>query len=360
MEGLRGCAVLLVFLVHYVASIKPWIAQDAELLAFATALGKIGNSGVDLFFVLSGYLIYGSVATRYQPYLSFLARRIERIYPAFTATFAVYIGLSLVFPAENKIPSPATDGALYLLQNFLLLPGLLPIRPMITVAWSLSYEMLYYLLLPLLVAALRLRQRSAALRVTLFLLIAMSLVATFGVIDGGPAVRLIMFIAGILLFETLNHSQLRASSTAGVIALVVGLSGMLLPIADPAGTVVKTSILFAAFFVLCLACFRTPTAQLPLALSWTPLRWLGNMSYSYYLIHSLALHAGFMVLWRLVPPTGEQSALFWMSLPPMLALTLLVSAPLYLLIERPFSLATRSTRSAPKLSQAASASESGS
>ncbi len=360
MEGLRGFAVLLVFLVHYVSLIEPWIAHDAGLLPFAQALGKIGNSGVDLFFVLSGYLIYGSVATRYQPFLPFLARRIERIYPAFAATFAVYIGLSLVFPAESKIPSPATDGAIYLLQNFLLLPGLLPIRPMITVAWSLSYEMLYYLALPLLVAALKLRQRSSALRVTLFLLIAASLVATFTVINGGPAVRLIMFISGIVLFETLDHSQWRASSSAGLIALVIGLSGMLLPIADPAGTAVKTSILFVAFFVLCLACFRTPAAQLSLAFSWTPLRWLGNMSYSYYLFHTLALHAGFKVLARIVPPTGEQPALFWILLPPMLALTLLASAPLYLLIERPFSLAPRPTRSAPKLPQAASASESGS
>ena len=358
MEGLRGFAVLLVFSVHYVSSIEPWIAQNADLLAFAKTLKQIGNSGVDLFFVLSGYLIYSSVASRYQPLLPFFARRIQRIYPAFAATFAVYIVLSLLFPAENKIPSSAGDGAIYLLQNLLLLPGLFPIRPMITVAWSLSYEMFYYLAVPLLVAILKLRQRSPAWRVTLFLLIAVSL-ATFTAIHGGP-VRLMMFISGILLFETLNHSQLRASSGAGFIALVVGLSGMLLPIADPAGIAVRVSILFVAFFVLCLACFRTPTAQLPLAFSWTPLRWLGNMSYSYYLIHGLALHAGFLALSRVVPPTGEQSALFWMLLPPMLALTLVASAPLYLLIERPFSLAPRPKRSAPKLPQAASASESGS
>ena len=97
-----------------------------------------------------------------------------------------------------------------------------------------------------------------------------------------------------------------------------------------------------------------------MAFSWTPLRWLGNMSYSYYLIHGLGLQAGFMVLSKLVPPTGEQSALFWILLAPMLALTLLVSAPLYLLIEGPFSLAPRQTRGATELPQAASASESGS
>ena len=358
MEGLRGFAVLLVFLVHYVALIQPWIAQDAALLAFAEALGTIGNSGVDLFFVLSGYLIYGSLVTRYQPLLSYFTRRIQRIYPAFTATFAVYTVLSLVFPAESKIPSDGGEGALYLLQNLLLLPGLLPIQPMITVAWSLSFEMFYYLALPLLIAALKLRRRSSAWRVTSFLIIAVSF-SIFTAIFGGP-VRLIMFVSGILLFETLNHSQWRVSGTAGLVALAVGLLGMLLPIAGPAGEALRISILFVAFFVLCLACFRTPTALLPLALSWAPLRWLGNMSYSYYLIHGLALQAGFLAMSTLAPPTGAESALFWMLLPPMLALTLVVSAPLYLLIERPFSLAPRRSRGAPKLPQAASASESGS
>lgn len=358
MEGLRGFAVLLVFCVHYVSLVKPWIARDADLLTFANALGTLGNSGVDLFFVLSGYLIYGSLMTRHQPFLPFLGRRIQRIYPVFGATFALYVVLSLLFPAHSKIPPAAGDAAVYLLQNFLLLPGLLPIEAMITVAWSLSYEMFYYLSVPCLIATLKLREGTSARRLALLLLIAGSLVI-YTAINGGH-VRLIMFISGMVLFEILEHSQLRASSTAGLVALAVGLMGMLLPIAAPAGEPVRVSILFVAFFVLCLACFRAPTAPLSMAFSWTPLRWLGNMSYSYYLIHGLGLQAGFMVLSKLVPPTGEQSALFWILLAPMLALTLIVSAPLYLLIERPFSLAPRQTRGAPKLPQAASASESGS
>jgi peptidoglycan/LPS O-acetylase OafA/YrhL len=358
MEGLRGLAVLLVFFVHYASLVKPWIEQEQTLVALADALARIGQSGVDLFFVLSGYLIYGSLISRYQPFLTFLARRIERIYPAFTATFAVYLVLSLLLPAESKIPESAGDGALYLLQNYLLLPGLLPIRPMITVAWSLSYEMFYYLAIPVLVAALKLRGRSPAWRVTLFLFVSVSC-ASLAAFNGGP-VHLLMFISGILLFETLNHSQLRVSSTAGLIALIVGLAGTLLPIAAPAGKALMVSTLFVSFFILCLACFCTPTAPLAQAFSWTPLRWLGNMSYSYYLVHSLALHAGFLVLARIAPPTGAEAPMFWLLLPIMLALTLAVAAPFFLLIERPFSLAPRRRRGAPSLRQAASASESGS
>jgi exopolysaccharide production protein ExoZ len=339
MEGLRGFAVLLVFFVHYASLVEPWVAREEAMVRLVEALVLIGGSGVDLFFVLSGYLIYGSLLSREQAFLPFMARRIQRIYPVFTAVFVLYIGLSLLFPEQNKIPSPAGDGALYLLQNFLLLPGLLPIRPMITVAWSLSYEMFYYLAVPLVIAALKLRQRGSAWRVTLFLLVAAGF-AVFSAFNDGP-VRLLMFISGILLYETLNHSQLRVSSTAGVVALLVGLAGTLLPGTAPAGATLKVLVVFVAFFLLCLACFRTPTAPLAQAFSWTPLRWLGNMSYSYYLVHGLALHGGFLVLSKVVPPSGAESALFWLLLPPMLALTLLASAPFFLWIERPFSLVPR-------------------
>lgn len=359
MEGLRGFAVLLVFFVHYATLIDPWLPRQGAVLLVASAMEHIGHSGVDLFFVLSGYLIYGSLLSRKQSFLPFIARRIQRIYPVFTVVFALYIGLSLLFPSENKIPSPASAGAIYLMQNYLLLPGLLPIRPMITVAWSLSYEMFYYLAVPVLVASLSLRERGSAWRVVLFLIVAAGIAAVTAAL-GGPT-RLIMFIAGIVLFETLNHSRLRASSSAGVIALIVGLASMLLPIADPAGLTVKTVILFVAFFIVCLACFRAPGAPLPLAFSWTPLRWLGNMSYSYYLVHGLALKGGFLVLSKIMPPAAAGEPLtFWLLLPPMLALTLLASAPFFLWIERPFSLAPRRKRGAAKLPQAASASESGS
>lgn len=358
MEGLRGFAVLLVFFVHYADLVHPWIADNDALLAFADALATIGNSGVDLFFVLSGYVIYGSLLAKYQSFVPFLARRIERIYPTFTTVFALYFALSFAFPAENKIPESAGDGALYLLQNFLLLPGLLPIQPMITVAWSLSYELFYYIAIPVLVAACNLRRRRSSWRVLLFLGLA-AIFATYTAYNGGP-VRLLMFVAGIVLFEAVNHSRLRFSSLVGLVALTAGLLSMLLPVSGDAGTTLKVGILFVAFFVLCLACFRTPHAWLPRAFAWTPLRWLGNMSYSYYLLHGLALKGAFLALSKVLPPTGQQSALFWLLLLPMLALTLLASALLFLLIERPFSLAPRGERGAPRLLQAASASESGS
>lgn len=344
MEGLRGFAVFLVFLVHFATLIGPWIAENYDFLEFTNALHTVGNTGVDLFFVLSGYLIFGSLISRRQKFLRFIFRRIERIYPAFIVVFAVYIVLSFVFPAESKIPSPASAGVIFLVKNFLLLPGLFPIEPMITVAWTLSYEMFYYLAIPVVIALFKLRDRSASWRVTFFLS-AVFIAAIYCALNGGH-VRLIMFVSGIVLYEAMNSRQIPSPpSYLGLIALCVGLLSTLIPTEGSGGYTLKVCILFIAFFTLCLTCFRNPKAWLPGAFSWTPLRWLGNMSYSYYLLHGLALKAGFLVLSALLPTANYGSWLFWVLLPLMFSLTLAPTTVLFLLVERPFSLAPRKTKS---------------
>lgn len=339
MEGLRGFAVFLVFLVHYATLVDPWL--HSGLRTFFAALHTVGNIGVDLFFVLSGYLIYGSLIARHQPFLRFMARRIERIYPTFTIVFLTYIALSFVFPAESKIP--ASGAAIYLIQNFLLLPGILPIEPIITVAWSLSYEMFYYLAMPVIIGIFGLRSKSTLWRVSFFLILAASIVVYCAIFGGH--IRLVMFVAGVLVYEA---RRLRPGSILSVSTLVVGLLAMLLPVAGA----IKVSILFAAFFVVCLSCFGN--GVLAHVFSWTPLRWLGNMSYSYYLLHGLALKAGFLVLSRLLPATELGVAFPFLLLPVMFVLTVVPSAALFLLVERPFSLApSRSIKALPRTTEIA-------
>jgi peptidoglycan/LPS O-acetylase OafA/YrhL len=337
MEGLRGTAVALVFLVHYVALVRPWLAPGAMALPVADALHAIGNAGVDLFFVLSGYLIYGSLITRHQPFLRYMRRRCERLYPAFTTVFALYVLLSFVFPAESKIPADAWQASIYLLQNFLLMPGLFPITPLITVAWSLSYEMFYYLAIPALIYVLSLRRWPSVWRVYLFCAAA-AMLAAYCAIYGGH-IRLIMFIAGILLYELLTDRLISApSGSIGFAAFILGLLAMLLPVPGPGGYTLRIGLLFVGCFVLCLNCFSDPRGWLARAFSWTPLRWLGNMSYSYYLLHGLALKAAFLALSAVLPDTTFGSWFFWIMMPLLFCATLPPTAALFLAVERPLSL----------------------
>ncbi|HMX22319.1 MAG TPA: acyltransferase [Accumulibacter sp.] len=349
MEGLRGFAVFLVFIVHFVTLVTPWLTGNPDFLAFTRALHSIGNTGVDVFFVLSGYLIYSSLISRHQSFPRFMARRVQRLYPAFIVVFVIYLLLSFLFSAESKIPRETSGAIIYLLQNFLLLPGLFPIEPMITVAWSLSYEMFYYLTLPLVIGLFGLRERSPLWRGVFFLSVALA-TALYCAINGGP-VRLIMFIAGILVYEAMNIPGLFSPHRFfGLLGLAAGLLCMLLPLPGSAGATVKIGILFIAYFTVCLSCFRHPSSGLARSFSWTPLRWLGNMSYSYYLLHGLALKAAFMGLPVVLPIGSHGPALFWGLMPLMFAATLVPTALLFLLIERPLSLSPHrggATRLAP-------------
>ena len=235
MEGLRGFAVLLVFVVHYTGMTRPWLGTGASsLYVFSEALHTIGNVGVDLFFVLSGYLIYGSLIARHQPFRTFMSRRIQRIYPTFLTVFAIYLILSWFLPAESKLPAILFDKIIYLIENLLLLPGLFPIQPLITVAWSLSYEMAYYLILPLLMILLNMRIRSPEWR-SAFLINAAILIAVSCVFSGGP-IRLIMFVVGMLIFESrkLGYDG-RHGDVTGFAGLVVGLGCTLIPLEGELG-----------------------------------------------------------------------------------------------------------------------------
>lgn len=337
MEGMRGFAVFLVFMVHFATLAAPWIAPDSAMSAVTDAIRKIGNSGVDLFFVLSGYLIYGSLIARRQPFLTFMRRRVIRIYPTFCVVFAIYLYLSFLRPSESRMPSDAYDAWIYTLQNLALLPGIFPITPFITVAWSLSYEMFFYLAIPAMILLLDLRARSAQWRIRFFLGLGAAILICC-TLYGGP-LRLIMFITGMLLHEALRSGKIvPPRNVFALLALAGGLLVNAVPYSITSAGAVKLTIVALSFFITCYSCFRGQSAILQRAFTWTPLRWLGNMSYSYYLVHGLTLKAAFVIVAKVMPPAAHGPLFMGGLLPLMFAATLIPSGVLFILVEKPFSL----------------------
>lgn len=339
MEGVRGLAVLLVFFVHYHALFHRWTLDGGTARRISEFLWSIGHSGVDLFFALSGFLIYGSVITGKTPYLKFMGRRAWRIYPTFLAVFAVYFVLSFVFPAENKIPSGLVPGSAYVFENLLLLPGIFDITPMITVAWSLSYEIFYYLLIPLIVIGLGLRRWSPKSCAAFFAGLALAYTA-YCALGPFPRLQLIMFISGILLFEAfrLLPEDGAARSTVGrdllgLLALLACVPAARISGEGGRGWFAKIILEFPLVLVFLFACFRS-TSFLGRLFSGRFIRYLGNMSYSYYLLHGLALKFVAMVLARLIPDASGDW-IFWLALPAAFAVTWAASTALYVLVEKP-------------------------
>ncbi|MFO0982311.1 MAG: acyltransferase [Planctomycetota bacterium] len=341
MEGLRGFAVLLVFLVHYASLGEPWLACASATASSAAVLHDVGGAGVDLFFLLSGYLIYGMLMQRRQSFTAFMARRVQRIYPTFLVVFAIYLALAWSMPSSGKLPAGWAPAALLVLENLLLLPGLFAVRPIISVAWSLSYEMFSYVTIPVLIGALQLRGWGRARRVVLLVALALAMFASAPLL--GSHLRLVMFVAGMLLHELCAAPACIRERGLGLAALALGLATLCLLSWLAIATPLRQAALFASFLVLCRASLHGlgPTRT---AFSWTPLRWLGNMSYSYYLIHGLTLKAALLIAAKLHPPAAGDTWLFWIALPFFLAVTLLAGAVLFVLVERPWSLAGSGAR----------------
>ncbi len=361
MEGLRGFAVLLVFGVHFHALFGQHLPANSVTFGFSLLWESIGHSGVDLFFLLSGYLIYGAVIGKKIVLLKFMRRRVQRIYPTFISVFAVYLILSAVFPAENKIPTDLWAAQRYILENLLLLPGIIDIAPLITVAWSLSYEIFFYLFLPLIIALLGIRGWNAKFRPVFFAVIAFAYLG-FCFLGFYPRPRLVMFFAGIMLYDLFKLVPIRQSLMRfvdiGSLAVLVTTFGIIyfislspsflrnLPRFEEYSWTYREIALFIGFFLFVFCCLKA-TGVLRSIFSWTPLRWLGNMSYSYYLIHGLTLKAAAHFAGIFLVNMKDTAPGFWMALPVCLLLSMATSTILFVLVEKRFSLAKSKTASKP-------------
>lgn len=153
IDILRGVAVLLVLGRHLPPAPKGLPA--AESFLFDTWL-RGGWVGVDLFFVLSGFLVSGLLFSEYQRTQElrvgrFLLRRGFKIYPAFY--FLIAATVLFLLPSNAPTPWPPTLAELFFVQNYL--PGLW------NHTWSLAVEEHFYLLLSALMFVL-VRRRSDA------------------------------------------------------------------------------------------------------------------------------------------------------------------------------------------------------
>lgn len=285
MEGLRGVAVLLVFLQHVGAQGEGLLMPGSAAAPLMTALKQQGNVGVELFFVLSGYLIYGHLVARRPGFWAFLRRRAVRLYPAFLCAFALAWTID-VARAQRLVPADPVEAARYLAANLLFLPGLLRARPLLTVAWSLSYEAFFYLACFALVAGLALDRWGRGGRVALILGLAAAFEAVswwHGPNMRGPMLlvdladwdwpdRMLPFFAGMLLAEGGTRTLPSALGLAAPAAVVALLSWTWVP------DLARGLLVAGGFFLLCAAAFR-PGSAAARALSWQWLRWLGNMSF---------------------------------------------------------------------------------
>lgn len=149
VQALRGLAALLVLFLH-IAGMQRGILGIEKTQGFDGFWNR-GFSGVDLFFVISGFIMV--YVTRDLPAglssaMRFIMARFIRIYPLwwfYAGLMALIYFLIFGIPARPEYAAEAGGVWPYLIKSFLLLPQ--QALPVIDVGWTLAYEMYYYFIM---------------------------------------------------------------------------------------------------------------------------------------------------------------------------------------------------------------------
>lgn len=354
LDGYRAIAALAVVVFHVLA--------DAEFHASNGYLGettfRLGNYGVTVFFVLSGFLLYrphvrGDIEGHPRPRLGqYFVARFLRIIPAYWAAVTAVILLKIEEP-DSWLDVVSWYGFAQIYRAATPLDGL-------GVAWTLNIEMAFYLALPFIAWAITKLPGSPVRRQALG--IALLVVIGWGYrlwyVAADVPQHYSFFLPGYIdwfavgmalaLWSTLEHAERPVPGFVALLAarpwislvLAAEMYWLLVQMNLPTGFVLETEThtllrfpiagLSAGFLLLPGVLGQRPEGVGHRLLTWGPLRTAGLISYGIYLWHLIVIRQ--IDDWQL---EGWFPTSVWVSLPVVTIATLALASLSYALIEMP-------------------------
>jgi peptidoglycan/LPS O-acetylase OafA/YrhL len=297
VQILRAVAALLVVFGHTMYEARSLDPDNVHLAAFE---GEHWQVGVDLFFIISGFIMMWSFGDRFgQAYAprEFLVRRFVRILPAYWLFTSLIVLATLLTPSrlENAMFDPE-----HALLSFLLVPHIAPhggIHPILALGWTLMYEAFFYICFA---SCLCLPRRIGLATLVAIFFLAYGL-ATFTHFLPEALRRfwgdsiMFEFLLGVAIYFALPDGRLSARRLIGILAIcaAMGTAAWL--------TSTWSSIRVWHYGLPALALFVFTSAALPQVTRhfWLLLILVGEASYTLYLSHPFVLEVVKMAFERI-------------------------------------------------------------
>lgn len=266
VQQLRGIAVLLVVLFHMTTKLR-----DNGFWQYGFS---IGMSGVDIFFVISGFIMM-LISKRESNFFIFLLKRVVRIYPVYLIVATIFILMFYSFPSISNAHN--LDKKFSLLNTLTLLPI---DNNIVMVGWTLSYELFFYLVFAICMQFSIRKEFSISFAILCFFILGRLFNNDF--LSNSVMFEFVLGVFSYVLYKELSFPR---SAVVKFLMIFISVSWMYY---SPVGIRffdlgIPSFIIFNSYVSL----FKNAGAGV--------LSTIGDASYSIYLTHLLSISAIFLI-----------------------------------------------------------------
>lgn len=305
LQALRAIAAFAVVFYH-IGDYQP-----TELHWFSR-VSHLGAAGVDVFFVLSGFIMMFTTKRESATAADFLIKRIKRIVPTYwLVTLVTFV---MLLAGLKPLGNHEADVG-YLLASLLFIPverGGAGALPLVAVGWTLNFEMFFYLVFALALSVGGVARRSwlVALSIAGCVALGAVLAPTNAALRAFTSPLMLEFVFGIgLAYLWERRSKLQPSSALGFALIGLGVLALGAVLFGARPETMTGQLRFVWFGLPAVSIVFGSLVLEAARRSVTNRLWLlqGDASYSLYLIHPLVLQVGRKVIGR-VPLEGSAGA----------------------------------------------------
>ena len=335
IDGLRGYLALLVFIHHFVITYY-WKIEGSWTRPPEDYFNNFGQAGVSLFFMITGYLFISKILSQREKinWIKFYISRIFRIVPLYTFVLGIII-LTVAIETSFTLHVDVGQFVGQILRWVFFVGSVInefhdTEKIIASVDWSLKYEWLFYLLLPIIAQGI-LKSRML-LFYTIFVVIVASEIALSIWSSYNSSCLILFLIGGVTAkIKTVNYKVINYMDHW--LITIIAIASLIVVINCFKTSFGLTQALLLSIFFIPVALGNSMFGILKLDSS----IFLGEISYSIYLMHGIVLYFTFSLFFPNHIASNTQTS--YMLLMPIIAvLVILISWATYIFIEKPMNI----------------------